>query len=387
MRDMNKIIEINGDTVRVQAGAMYIDVVEALKDHGLQFFVSIEMGNLTLGSAACGGTKDASMPGEFGQLSSYVCAMKLVTPTGKLMEVTDAQKDLMRVMRSSYGLLGIIYEVTLKVRPINIMAIDQTSFSLEEFAANLPLLSKREGAMKLYLFPFADKITVEFRTYCEDGKPQRLRARLRNWVYKTAAPAFGSLVSKLVPLPGPRYFLIDTFNRGIEWVGDRVLTGRRLLPSDQIKRFSKSAAWTRYTYSTWAFPEEKFPTVIKAYFEFCRDYYRQNGFRCNLLNVGHRINADRSSLLSYSFNGPVMTLDPVSTGDAGWEDFLVDFNDFCSRHGGAPLFNQTKAITRDQALQAFGHRLNSFRGLRERVDPTNRFCNQYFMQILGTTQL
>lgn len=52
-----------------------------------------------------------------------------------------------------------------------------------------------------------------------------------------------------------------------------------------------------------------------------------------MMRLDYRINEDVNSLFSYSFDGNVMTFDPVSTGDAGWEQFLVAYNDFCSRHG------------------------------------------------------
>lgn len=108
MKGMNRIIEIGSDTVTAEAGALYIDVAKALQEHDLQFYVNVELGNLTIGSGACGGTKDASMPGEFGQVCSYAVGIKLVTPSGELLEVTEEQPELLQVMRSSYGLLGIV---------------------------------------------------------------------------------------------------------------------------------------------------------------------------------------------------------------------------------------------------------------------------------------
>jgi len=76
MRNMNRILNIGPDTVTAEAGALYIDVAKELQKHNLQFYVNVEIGNLTIGSAACGGTKDASMPGEFGQACSYACAIQ-----------------------------------------------------------------------------------------------------------------------------------------------------------------------------------------------------------------------------------------------------------------------------------------------------------------------
>ena len=116
MRKMERIIEIRDDSVTAQAGALYYDVAQELRKHDLQFFVNVELGNLTIGSAACGGTKDASMPGEFGQVASYATSIKMITPAGELVEITEADGELMQVARSSYGLFGIVYEVTFRIR-------------------------------------------------------------------------------------------------------------------------------------------------------------------------------------------------------------------------------------------------------------------------------
>ena len=67
MSHMTQILEIGRDFVRAQAGAQCVDVARILKNHGLEFCVNLDMGNLTIGSAACGGTKSASMQGEYGQ--------------------------------------------------------------------------------------------------------------------------------------------------------------------------------------------------------------------------------------------------------------------------------------------------------------------------------
>src|SRR5579864_1658883 len=67
---MNRILEFKEDTVRCEAGAIYIDIAHELEKRQLQFYVNTEIGCLTAGAAACAGTKDASFPGEFGQVGS-----------------------------------------------------------------------------------------------------------------------------------------------------------------------------------------------------------------------------------------------------------------------------------------------------------------------------
>jgi hypothetical protein len=80
----------------------------------------------------------------------------------------------------------------------------------------------------------------------------------------------------------------------------------------------------------------------------------------------------------------VITLDPSSTGDDGWEDFVIEFNEFCSQRGGTPLLNQTRSLTQEQTAHAFGSRLKLFNALRKRLDPDDRMLNVYFAQLLGS---
>ena len=390
MTPMNRILEIDPEakTVTAQAGALYIDVAQELLKHNLQFFVNVELGNLSLGSAACGGTKDASMPGEYGQICSYAVEFKLVTHSGELMQVTEHNDpELIRVMRSSYGLFGVIYEVTFKVKELQPMAVDHITYSLRAFETQLPALIGQGQSMMLYLFPFLDKITVEYRRYgAAAGRPHRFLWWFRNTIWKNVGPGYGYLVTKLVPIKAIRYRLIDRFNQVIQFIVHWLLKDRNTIPSDQIIRYPKKSNWMRYTFSIWAFPEEEYAIDLREYFAFCRNYSREHGYRCNLLNVGYRIRQDQSSLFSYSFNGNVLTLDPVSTGDPGWQDFLVAYNEFCSERGGVPLFNQTRDITPAQAKRAFGGRLSLFREHRERFDPGRRFLNDYFRQVLGVEE-
>lgn len=387
MSKMNAIVQIASDRVTAQGGAIYIDVAQELEKRGLQFYVNTEIGNLSVGSAACCGTKDASMPGEFGQVNSYVTSIKMVLPSGDLLEVTDAQPDLMQLARSSYGTFGIVYEATIRVRPVLPMAVHHETFTLQDFTAQLPALKARGESMMFYIFPFENLITVEFRHYNPGatGEPNRIAWPLRNFMWASAGPLFCAQVESGISDKDVRYGIIDSFCAMLRFKLENLVSSDYTIATDQIIRYPPVGGDSRYTFSLSAFPEANYAAVLTDYFAFCKDYYKQQGYRTNMLNVGYWIAQDRNSLLSYSFDGGVMTIDPVSTGNPGWPAFLTAYNQFCATHGGIPLFNQTDEITPAQVRQALGDRLKTFAAARQNYDPKGRLLNAFFREMLSAS--
>lgn len=383
MTRLNQILDIVEDTVTAQAGALYIDTALELEKVGKQLFVNVELGNLTLGSACTGGTKDASMPGEVGQVCSYAINIKMVSPIGELIEFNEDDPDALQLARSSYGLFGIVYEVTFRTQRLRPMAVHHENYSLEEFISSLPQLKQRGESMMLYLFPHEDSVTVEYRRYGGGGATSgRWVWEFRNWVWKTFAPLFGWFVSRYIPWSGVRYWLVDTLNAITRLVQKALLHAEHTSPAAQMIRYPEKSGRSAYTFSIWAFPEDRYPETLRGYFQFCKDYYRKYDWRCDMLNVGYWIAEDQGSLLSYSYDGNVLTLDPVASGSHGWDEFLRAYNDYCSKMGGVPLFNQTKWLLPEQTRKAFGERIGRFRAAVEMHDPDQRMLNAYFREHL-----
>jgi FAD/FMN-containing dehydrogenase len=389
---MDEIVEIDEEakTITMQAGVQHIDAAHALEERGLQFYVNCEIGNLTVGAGACSATKDASYYSErdesweYGQVNSYVVGMKVVTPDGDIVEVTSEDGELMEVMRSSYGRLGIVFEVTYRVKEITPLAVDHVAFHVDEFADRFHELVAQNRSMMLFLFPFIDTVVVEFRY---DGEPpyesDRWQWQFRNWMWKTGSPFVGRTLSSLVPFDGLRSSILDGYNRATRKVMNGLIRDTNSSPADQIIRYPEAAGYSSYTFSIWAVPAEEYPQAIRDYFQFCRDYYRKNGYRCDLANVGYYIVEDRQSLFSYTRDGPACTLDPVSTGGQGWDGFLTAYNEFCIQHGGKPLFNQSPGLTPLQVEASFGPEIATFKKYRREHDPDDRFYNPFFRELFS----
>jgi FAD/FMN-containing dehydrogenase len=294
--------------------------------------------------------------------------------------VTDKERDLMRVLRSSFGLLGVVHEVVVRVRPLTPVKIDYQVMTLKEFAARYPKLISAPGALRLHVSPFHDRITIERRLLDESAEINRSGIwQIKKSVMRNVLPAFGSTVGSVLAAPGLRNAVLSGMHRALSGGTKGVM----MYSHEWMRDMPKEAWKARHTYSMWAFPQADYPKVVSGYFDFCKSYYKQHRYRGNVVSGASRLHQDRGSLFSASYSGPMFTLEPSSSGEQGWDDFLIDFNDFASSYGGTPTFNQTRALQPEHVAKSFGERAKLFRALRQRTDPLNRLRNSYFAYLLG----
>jgi FAD/FMN-containing dehydrogenase len=381
---LDKILEFGDTSVRVQAGVRVGTLVRALAERGQELPLTPEMGNISVGALAVTTCPQASFAPGVAQLSSLVTELKLFSPQGKEITVCERDRDLMRVLRSSFGLLGVVHEVVLRVQPLTPVKIDYQVLALKDFSARYTAILAAPGALRLHISPFEDRIIVERRTLDETASVNRSGIwQIRNSVMRNVLPAFGSTVGSILAAPGLRSAVVTGVHRALRATLDRGVGGVAMHAHEWMRDLPQAAWKARFTYSLWAFPQADYPRVLAEYFSFCKAHYKEYRYRCNVVNGASRLHQDRSSLFSVSYAGPMFTLEPSSTGEKGWDDFLIDFNDFASALGGVPTFNQTRALQTEHVAKAFGDRAKLFRALRQRTDPLNRLRNSYFAYLLG----
>ena len=198
-------------TFTAQAGMQIIDASKALRAQNLQMMLNIEIGNMTLGSAACCHSKDALDGVEFGQVSSYVTQMKWVTPAGDIAEASVADNpDLLRIMRSSYGLCGIVYEVTLRIKPIETLHFTYLPRPVDELTQTEVdnLLDTSEGLICWTVGRTA--IFQQRHRVAEPGILSSLLAAARRSLWNYEAAHVGQLIDRFIDDPRLR----DAAQRG-----------------------------------------------------------------------------------------------------------------------------------------------------------------------------
>ena len=389
MLGMKKIVKIDPQkmTLTAQAGLQMIEAAEVLRQQKLQFVLNIEIGNLTLGSAACCQTKDSLDGVEFGQVNSYVTGVKWVSPSGTLEEASeDTNPELLPLVRASYGLAGIVYEVTFKVKPLEIVKFDYHVHDVDALteAQVSEVIASNES---MVCWTVGRSVVIQTRNRATELRHEWL-AGSRRFGWNFLAAFTGRAVRQHTPGAALTQ-LAEELGTGVELGFYRLLNatgGFTFYNPDKMIDYSKTPHSARYAFTFWAFPRQDWVKNLKAYVEFAETYFKQHGFRCNMPLGSYFIRHDTSSLLSYSYDGDIISLDPIhAPGDSdktAWASFLQAFNDWAHERGGIPLLNQSPFVAKAHVVAAYGERWKKLSEWVRQADPTGRMRNAFFDELL-----
>ena len=381
---LNKITDLSQNTVTVQAGVSLAELTEFLAEQNLELPCAIDLVARTVGGAVSGACFGPSHDGQSAFLTSQVLSLKVVTPTGQLLIVDETKSNLLNVFRMSMGVLGIVYEVTLRVRPLERFVLRQRKMSVAMFAHAANIMLHQRVGIKFFYLPFKDRIYAELRRAEISGKRVRsLPWRLKDWGESAVLPAICAKLSRIVPIASVRYSLVD----GINEMGQALLTNS-MTEGGSAAVEARTQTSGRFVapplqYSTWCFPADDIEMLLQAYKTFAAEYYKEHKFRCDMPMVGFRLPVDRSALLSPCFDAPMIALRAVSNPHPLWDDYVMDFAEFAQRWGGVPMFNQSRCAEPTYTSTVFGSRLDFFKKIRRQLDPDNRMLNPFLANYLS----
>ncbi|MGH6834436.1 MAG: FAD-binding protein [Methylocella sp.] len=390
MTQMNRVLEIDPErmTITAEAGLQLIDASKALRARGLQFITNIEIGNITLGAAACCHSKDALDGVEFGQVSSYVTKIKWVTPTGELTEASEADSpDMLRLIRSSYGLGGVIYEVTLRIKPLEAIHFSYLPRPIDKLTEEEVdrIIDSSEG-----LTCWTVGKTAHFQTrkrVPKVGLIGPLFAAARRKLWNDIAARTGRFIDLHVPTrPLKNLTLSGWFaTTNLIYSALHLAGGFSLYDPDKTVDYRSTPDSAKYVFTFWAFPRRQWLSTLREYVEFADRHFKQYGFRCNMQLGSYFIRKDTSSLLSYTFDGDMFSIDPIHacTDKAAWDRFLKEFNEFAYQRNGVPLLNQSPFVERRYVTAAYGTRWEDFSARMKAMDPDGRMVNPFFAALLS----
>jgi hypothetical protein len=341
MSAMKRIVRIdqNKGTFTAEAGLQFIEASRALRARKLQFMTNIEIGNMTLGAAACCHTKDGLDGGELGQVGSYVTQIKWVTPAGELAEASAADNPkLLRLMRSSYGLCGVVYEVTFRIKPLEAIEFNYLPRPIKD-------LTEREvdqiidASSGLICWTVGRKAHFQTRKRIDRVGPfGSLFAAGRRKLWNHTEARVGRFIDRRIPTRTLRNGAHNAWFAGSKLLLStlRLTGGATLYNPDKTIDYSGTKASAKYAFTFWAFPRAQWLGALRDYLVFSEQHSKKYDFRCNMA-LGSYIRKDASSLPSYTHDGDIFpsTDPPTRTSSLGID--LKEFNEFAYKRNGIHL--------------------------------------------------
>lgn len=390
MSGMKRIVKIDREnmTFTAEAGLQFIEASWSLRAQGLQFVTNIEIGNMTLGAAACCHTKDGLDGGEFGQVGSYVTAMKWVTPDGNLEEASETNNPgLLYFMRSSYGLCGVIYEVTFRIKPLEAIQFSYLPRPIDDLTAEEVdrIIDDSRG---LICWTVGRKAHFQTRRHVDKVGPfGSLFAAGRRKLWNHIEARVGRFIDNSVPTKPLRDASLDAWFAGSKLLMStlHLVGGATLYNPDKTIDYSNTPESAKYAFTFWAFPRSKWLDALRDYLEFSERHFEKYGFRCNMPLGSYFIRQDDHAILSYSHEGDIFSIDPIHayTDKAAWDRFLKEFNEFAYKRNGIPLLNQSPFVEKRHVEAAYGTRWSAFSAHVRKEDPQGRMLNPFFAELLS----
>ena len=183
IKPMNKVLEINKKemTVRIESGVTFERLDNDLEKQGLTLgiYPSSAKSAVIGGWIACGGRGGIGTP-YYGSLKEHILSLSVVGGDGEVHVVEGDEIDL---FLHSYGILGVIVEVTLKIheRPKSYKTFSYGFHDLNGLCSAMVDISKLENKpvyikiadeeLQRYSNPLENGGFVLTATYIEDSSP------------------------------------------------------------------------------------------------------------------------------------------------------------------------------------------------------------------------
>ena len=287
MTRLDKILAVKDDTVIVQAGVRLRDLAEYLAADNMELVGGCQDPDRTVGGAVSSASLGARLPGDGSQLASTVCQITLINGDGRRVEVAENLRDLLALIRMSYGLLGIIYSVTLRIRPIRCYSISTSKVDFPEFVNLLPTLMDADAAVCATLFPFKNSVHIELR-YPSEGEQQAmmLPRKLRDWATHSVLPKLVRSVNKAISVKQIRGSVIDTVTEATHSLNRFAEAGSN--SAEQTGRFKRLVLDEQPESCVWFFPIAQFARAVLAYQRMCELHFKKTGFKLVYFSLRYR---------------------------------------------------------------------------------------------------
>ena len=337
-------------------GSLLHPVGFALKNMG-------DIDRQTLGGAVGTGTHGTGIT--LGSMSAEVASFRLVLANGDVIHCSpDENAEVYAAGRTSMGMLGVMTEIDMKVRPIYKLVEKQFVHPIDTLLRQLDGLVKANRHFEFFWFPYADTAVCKSLNETDAEAPIRHSANTlrlqgeRAGVDDRIFAAINEVLPYAPPLLKPAHRLFS----GLMPRPERVRWSHEIFPTPRTVRFNEME---------YAVPYEKGPDVLREIVETIRKKRINTGFP-----IEYRTVAADDVWLSPFYRRESATIavhqyhrvDTAALFDACEEVFR--------RNGGRPHWGKRHTCSASE-LALLYPQYDAFRALRSKLDPKGKFLNDH----------
>ncbi|HEX3809958.1 MAG TPA: D-arabinono-1,4-lactone oxidase [Rhizomicrobium sp.] len=315
------------------------------------------------------GTGTHGTGGTLGSMSAEVAGFRAIAAGGEVIHCSKNENaDLLDAGRVSLGMLGVMTEISVHVRPAYKLEEKQFLLPVEEVFAKLDTLLRDNKHFEFFWFPYADKILC--KTLNETDKPAReprtleeMRAKGEQTDPSESAFAFFNEVLPYAPfLLGPLHRMFTNLMPG----KDKVRWSHEIYPSPRTVRFNEME---------YAVPAEKGADCVREVAETIRKKRINTGFPIEFRNV-----AADGGWLSPFYQRASATIAVHQYHRVDTAPLFDTCEGIFRKYKGRPHWGKRHTVKAAEA-QALYPKYGEFLALRRKLDPKGKFLNSHLRAI------
>lgn len=349
----------------VQAGTTIHDLGPLLLAHGLALENQGDIDAQAIAGAVATGTHGTGAG--LGSISSQVVALRLVTANGEVIACNATREpDLFNAARVNLGALGVVSELTLRVRPAYRLVDTRWRENLDDLLGRLDALGQAHRHVEFFWFPHADEALV--KTLDETDELAEPRPVARFMAETVLENAVFWVLCELARAKGSRAPALGRFATGSASPSRHVDTAARIFASARLVRFNEME---------YALPREAGVDCLREIREWIDK--TQPGV---VFPVEYRLVAPDDIWLSPFQGRPSCTIAVHQYARQDWKPYFAGIEAIFRNHRGRPHWGKVHTRTRDELADLYPH-WEDFHAVRRRLDPEGRFLNAYLRDLFG----
>ncbi|MED5620403.1 D-arabinono-1,4-lactone oxidase [Ideonella sp. BN130291] len=347
-------------TATFGAGTRIAVATRLLDEAGLSLMNQPDIDMQTLAGALATATHGTGQ--RLGAMHKELVGLKLLTPAGELLSCSPSQRpDLFAAAQVSLGSLGVLTEVTLKVRPRHFLRRHVWLAPNEELFAQAEALAAQHLHFELYLLPFTGYGAAIAHDEVPVGKPVRPPSQdedvlgdlkhLRDWLGR---------------FPSLR-----------RWVAGKAIASTKAEDAIDVSyELLSSVRPTRFNESECHVPRERGVACLRevlATLERRNDVFFPIEFRF--------IQGDDAWLSPFHGRDSCSIAVHALQGEA-YDYLLRDVGAVFRRHGGRPHWGKLHDLSATELASRYP-RWKDFLAVRAELDPRGRLLTPYMARLFG----